>query len=274
MQALSASDFDFYRELLLTKSGLSLEEDKNYLLHSRVSPIAMSLGYEDLQSFTKELRSFMKPDVVDQIVEAMTTNETSFFRDVKPFETLKSLLPDLMAKKQDKTIRVWSAASSSGQEAYSLAMLFKESLKDQPGWRYEIVGTDISEPVLERARQGEYSEFEVRRGLTDDQVRHNFNQQGKTWRVNSELKTNVRFEFLNLLDSYDRMGAFDIIFCRNVLIYFNKDTKAAVLNKMARVMRPYGYLFLGACETAINLDVPLKNIPGSSGVLVPKNFNF
>jgi len=271
MNALNTSDFSFYQELLLKKSGLSLNEDKNYLLHSRLNPIAAKLGYEDLSGFTNDLKTKLDVKIIEDVVEAMTTNETSFFRDDKPFKVFESLLGQVMEGKQSsKKIRIWSAACSSGQEAYSLAITLREVFKSHPGWRYEIIGTDISERVLERARLGEYSQFEVQRGLSDKLARENFIQKGKNWQVNPELKSNVRFQSSNLLNSFDNLGQFDFIFCRNVLIYFNQQTKEQVLRKMANALSPGGFLFLGACETVLGLDIPLKNVPGHSGVLMHK----
>ena len=268
MTEISQNDFNFYQALLKEKSGLALTEAKTYLLSSRLTPVATSLGYASLEDFTKDMRSGKDPSLSAAAVEAMTTNETSFFRDTKPFETFKTLLPEIMQSREiHKKIRIWSAACSSGQEAYSIAMTLDEFFADKPGWQYEIVGTDISESMLEQARRGEYSQFEIQRGLTIQAMVKYFDQSGTKWKIKDRLKSAVRFQYANLLDNIGSLGSFDFIFCRNVLIYFNSETKTQVLNEIGHHMREDSYLFLGACETAINLQVPLAPVSGQHGVL-------
>lgn len=260
------TDFQFYQALLLEKSGLALSEEKTYLLETRLKPVALSLGYAKLEDFTLDVRK-KDPALVRSVIEAMTTNETSFFRDTKPFNILRELLPHLAkARESKKTLRIWSAACSSGQEAYSIAITLQEFFSDKPGWKCQIVGTDISEDILAQARKGEYSQFEIQRGLSIQMMVKYFTQSGNNWHIKDELKNMVRFQNLNLLDNMASMGTFDIIFCRNVLIYFNPKTKTQVLTKLKERMAPDGYLFLGACETIINLDVPLAPENGMQGV--------
>ena len=271
MTNISPEDFQFYQALLLKESGLALNADKTYLLSTRLTPVAASLGYKTLDHFTAELRNTPTRALVSSVVEAMTTNETSFFRDTKPFTMLRELLPGLIkSRERQKTIRIWSAACSSGQECYSIAMLMDEFFADKPGWRYQIVGTDISQDILAQAARGEYSQFEVQRGLSIQMMVRYFKQEDGKWRVNDTLRQNVKFQYANLLENFSHLGMFDIVFCRNVLIYFNNETKSAVLSKMAPVLATDGFLFLGACETMLNLDVPFESMPGRHGILQRK----
>lgn len=266
MNDMTQQDFEYYQALLMQHSGLALTAEKSYLLKTRLTPVASSLGYANLQDMTLDMRN--KTDVVmtKKIVEAMTTNETSFFRDAKPFQNLIDMLPRLMEKNAiSKTIRIWSAACSTGQEAYSIAMTLEEYFADKPGWRYEIVGTDISENALSRARKGEFNQFEIQRGLTIQKMVQYFVQEGSNWRIKEHLQKHVTFQYANLLENMSMIRKFDVVFCRNVLIYFNKETKAQVLNNIGCHMANEGILFLGACETIVNLDVPynpLKNYNG------------
>lgn len=271
MSELSPEDFGYYQKMLLEKSGLSLAADKSYLLTTRLSSTAKNLGFSSLDAMTRDMRERNDARLINAVVEAMTTNETSFFRDTKPFENLKNLLPAIVAKQRiTKNIRIWSAACSTGQEAYSIAMVMDEFLQNNPGWRCEIVGTDISEDVLKQAREGLYNQFEIQRGLTIQNMVKYFTQEGTSWRVNQKLRAMTQFKYLNLLDPMVSLGTFDIIFCRNVLIYFNAQTKTDVLSRIVKQLSPDGHIFLGACETAINLSVPLEAVSGQHGVLRPK----
>lgn len=267
MTDISETDFVFYQSLLIEKSGLSLTPEKAYLLKTRLTPVAQSLGFKTLENFTQEVRAKKDKELVRAVMEAMTTNETSFFRDTKPFTILQELLPALTNSRQHKkVIRIWSAACSSGQECYSIAMVMQEFLKNKPDWKCQIIGTDISEDILQQARKGEYSQFEVQRGLTIQMMLKHFEQRGTVWHIKDELKAMVQFKQLNLLDDMSSMGAFDFIFCRNVLIYFNKEAKEKTLTKLSRQLASDGCLFLGACETIINLNVPLQPAERQLGV--------
>lgn len=271
MKKISNESFNYYQDLLLQKSGLSLSNDKTYLLITRLHPVATSLGYTDLDTFTRDLAARKDPSMINSVVDAMTTNETSFFRDTKPFNALKELLPDLMKEiKYRRTIRIWSAACSSGQEPYSLAIMMEEFLKNHPDWSYEIIATDISDRILDQAKKGEYGQFEIQRGLTIQMMVQYFTQHGTKWRINDDLKKHVSFKNLNLLDDMTSMGDFDVVFCRNVLIYFNSKTKTQVLKNLSQRITPHGLLFLGACETVVNLDVPLKTKPSYAGIFEPQ----
>ncbi|HBH25953.1 MAG TPA: chemotaxis protein CheR [Rhodospirillaceae bacterium] len=268
MSDLSPADFALYRDLLLRHSGLDLKENQAYLLLSRLTPLAKRMGFaEGLPALTAAVRTGNK-STVPAIVEAMTTNETSFFRDTKPFLALTELLPSLLSNRAEgKALRIWSAACSTGQEAYSIAMTLDEALAAKPGWRYEILGTDIADEVLERARLATYSQFEVQRGLTFQRIMKYFEQDGTSWRLKANLRTPCTFKKANLLEGVTHLGTFDIIFCRNVLIYFNADTKAQVLAKLASRLSPDGILFLGAAEAVMGYSNAFTAVEGRHGVL-------
>ncbi len=264
-------DFDFYKDLLYEKSGLSLTSDKSYLLDSRLTPISKKHGYDSLEAMTMALRALNNPDLINDIVEAMTTNETSFFRDSRPFDTFKdAVLPYLLEKKKtERRLRIWSAACSSGQEAYSLAMILKEQESLLAGWKIEIVGTDISHDIVQRAREGVYSQFEVQRGLPIQLLMKYFTQVEDRWQIKDDIKKMVSFRYFNLLDNLSPLGTFDIIFCRNVLIYFDAPLKTQVFTNMAKLMSHDGFLFLGGAETVMGFTEdfqPLKQYRGLYGL--------
>ncbi|MCB9988679.1 MAG: protein-glutamate O-methyltransferase CheR [Rhodospirillales bacterium] len=266
-------DFDFYKDLLYKRSGLSLTSDKAYLLDSRLTPIAKKWEYPSLDAMTVALRAMANQDLIKDVVEAMTTNETSFFRDQRPFDTFKSVvLPYLLkTRAQRRTIRIWSAACSSGQEAYSLAMLLKEQESLIAGWRIEIVGTDISNEILDKARKGEFSQFEVQRGLPIQMLLKYFTQNGERWQINDNIKNMVRFNYFNLLDDTGSLGTFDVVFCRNVLIYFDEPIKKNVLGKISGQIQKDGFLFLGGAETVLGLDSAFKGMKEYRGLYALEN---
>ncbi len=201
----------------------------------------------------------------------MTTNETFFFRDKIPFDHLKAtVLPDLLkVRASRRSLRIWCAASSTGQEPYSIAMCLKELGPALAGWRVEIVATDLSQAVLEKARAGMFSQFEVQRGLPIQLLVKHFTQIGEMWQLNSDLRAMVQFKQLNLLQDFAHLGVFDVIFCRNVLIYFDQDTKTNVFRRLARQIDGDGYLMLGAAETVVGLTDAFKPFPDRRGLYVP-----
>jgi chemotaxis protein methyltransferase CheR len=203
------------------------------------------------------------------VVEAMTTNETFFFRDKVPFDHVRdTVLPQLLKVRANrKSLRIWCAASSTGQEPYSLAMLLKDMLP--AGWRAEIVATDLSLEVLEKAKAGIYTQFEVQRGLPIQLLVKHFKQVGDVWQLNPDIRAMVRYQQANLLQDFSHLGIFDIIFCRNVLIYFDQPTKIDVFGRMQRISEPDGYLFLGAAETVIGLTDAYRACPDLRGVYAP-----
>lgn len=251
---LNADDFAFIADFLKQKSGLSLTTDKSYLLETRLTPIAKANNLADVKALVDRLRANPAGPLAYQVIESMTTNESMFFRDAKPFDQLsKVILPDFKAKGKS-LVRIWSAACSTGQEAYSISMVLKEEAIKYPGMVFEIYGTDLAEKVLEKSRNGIYSQFEVQRGLPVAYLMKYFEQRpNNNWEIKDDIKKMVKFASGNLLASFAAMGRFDIIFCRNVLIYFDEKTKADVLERMAAILNPPGYLYLGGSETTLGL---------------------
>ena len=205
------------------------------------------------------------------VVEAMTTNESFFFRDKTPFEHFRlTIMPALLAaRKNSRVIRIWCAAAATGQEPYSLAMCLKEMEPQIAGWRIELLATDLSGEVLEKARAGLYTQFEVQRGLPIQLLVKHFTQIGELWQIAPDIRAMVKYRQLNLLADFSQLGMFDLIFCRNVLIYFDQDTKTDVLNRLARVIAHDGYLVLGAAETVVGLTDRFKVVPDKRGLYVP-----
>ncbi len=266
------ADFDLYKDLLKEKSGLTLTQDKSYLLDSRLTPVARKWGYDSLDSMTMALRTLPKADLLKDVVEAMTTNETSFFRDSKPFDQFRDIIiPHLIKTRPTKRVRIWCAASSTGQEPYSLAMLIKENAAKLPGWQFEIVATDIDTNVLESAKRGEYSQFEVQRGLPIQMLMKYFEQKGDRWCLKSDIKSMVQYKYFNLLESMHTLGRFDIVFCRNVLIYFDKETKAKVLQGMAQLLPDDGFVILGGAETVLGITDAFKPMDNTRGIYIKPN---
>jgi chemotaxis protein methyltransferase CheR len=249
--AISQEDFRFVSGYLHKESGIALTEEKAYLVENRLGELCRTIGLNSISALVQELRTRPAGQVKQQMVEAMTTNETSFFRDVSPFEALRmAIVPELLeARKQTRELRIWSAAASTGQEAYSTAMMldmsFARVIKD---WKIEILGTDLAEKVLERSRTGEYSQLEVNRGLPAQYLVAYFKKKASRWQITEQIRKLVRFEQMNLLNVPQRVGLFDVIFCRNVLIYFDDQTKRKVLSVLRTRLRPDGYLILGASE--------------------------
>ncbi len=264
------TDFDVYKNLLIEKSGLTLTPDKSYLLDSRLGPVAKKWGYPSLEAMTIALQGVPDRALINDIVEAMTTNETSFFRDAHPFELFKDVVLKYMAehRKTQKKIRIWCAAASSGQEPYSLCIALKESGIIPSNWRIEIIATDISDDILNQAREAKYSQFEVQRGLPIQLLLKYFTQEGDKWSLNQDIKNMVTFQNFNLLNSMTGFGQFDIIFCRNVLIYFNEEIKGQVLGKMAKQLANDGFLFLGGAETVLGITTAFKPLTGHRGLYV------
>ena len=264
-------DYDFLRTYLKGRSGLVLSADKQYLVESRLLPVARKAGLANLAELVAALKLAQDPALMTTVVEAMTTNESFFFRDKMPFEHFRStIMPALLAaRRSSRTIRIWSAAAATGQEPYSLAMCLKEIEAEIAGWRIELLATDLSGEVLEKARNGLYTQFEVQRGLPIQLLIRHFAQFGELWQIAPELRAMVRYRQLNLLADFSQLGSFDLIFCRNVLIYFDQQTKTDVLNRLARVIAGDGYLVLGAAETVVGLTDRFKMIPDKRGLYVP-----
>lgn len=267
---MKVQDFDLFKDLLYKESGLVLTPDKSYLLDSRLTPIAKKWNMASIDIMAVQLRSLPDRQLVKDIVEAMTTNETSFFRDMKPFQLFEdTMLPHMLkARAGKKSIRIWCAAASSGQEPYSLAMILKEKANLMPGWKFEIVATDISDDILNLARSGVYSQFEVQRGLPITHLMKYFTQVNERWQIKQEIRDMVKFSNFNLLHDMNKFGQFDIIFCRNVLIYFDEKTKGNILDRMSARLEKDGFLLLGGAETVLGITEKLKLMPEKRGLYV------
>jgi len=264
-------DYDYFRKLLRERSGLVLSVDKQYLVESRLLPLARRAGLAGLSELVQKLKGPNAEAQIGEVVEAMTTNETFFFRDKIPFEHFRdTIVPRLMvARASHRRLRIWCAAASTGQEPYSLAMCLKEMAKAVAGWRIDILATDLSTQVLEKAKAGLYSQFEVQRGLPIRLLVKYFTQVGETWQIMPDIRTMVQFRPLNLLHDFAHLGTFDLVLCRNVLIYFDQPTKISVLDRVARITERDGYLVLGAAETVVGLTDSFKPTADRRGLYGP-----
>lgn len=251
---LSAADFSFVSGLVRREASIVLGPGKEYLVEARLLPVARQAGAASVGEFLAGVQQRSDPTATRDIVNALTTNETSWFRDREPFTALtESVLPELVrTRSATRRLRVWSAACSSGQEPYSLAITLQQFLP--AGWTYEIVGSDISTEMIARAEAGAFSQVEVNRGLPANLLVHYFERAGAHWRISSSLRRNITFQRLNLAAPLPSMAPFDLIFLRNILIYFDVDTKRTVLRNVGKLLRPDGWLFLGAAETTIGID--------------------
>lgn len=253
--SIDTAGLGFVRDLVRRDAAIVLDQDKGYLVESRLLPLARQAGMDDVGRYVRELRNRMTPEARKDVVEALTTNETSFFRDVHPFRVLREhVLPELAANRPGGRVSVWSAACSSGQEAYSIAMT-ADSDPSLSSLRLEILGTDLSHRMVRRAQDGLYTQLEVNRGLPAANLVKYFKRDGSGWRVTPRLKTGVQFSEQNLINPFPPMPKFDVVFLRNVLIYFDVPTRANILRRVAQVMHPDGYLFLGSAETTNGVDV-------------------
>lgn len=266
---MTPSDFDYVCQYLKERSGLVLTSEKTYLVESRLGPIARKRGLNGLVPLIQKLRSGGDATLEREVVEAMTTNESFFFRDKTPFEHFRDIMmPSLLqSRSAQRKIRVWCAAASTGQEPYSLAMTWKD-MHQLAGWKLDMLGTDLSTDVLERAKAGIYTQFEVQRGLPIQMLMKHFRQQGEQWQISDDLRSMVQYRPLNLLRDFSSLGQFDVIFCRNVLIYFDQPTKIDILQRMSSLLAPDGYLLLGAAETVVGLTDCFKPHPERRGLYV------
>ena len=264
-------DYEYLRKLLRARSGLVLSADKHYLVESRLLPVARRAGLFNLTGLVSRLKGADAEPLIVEVVEAMTTNESLFFRDKVPFEHFRdTILPALMnARASNRRIRIWCAAAATGQEPYSLAMGLKEMGKDLKGWRVDILATDLSTEVLEKAKSGIFSQFEVQRGLPVLMLIKYFSQVGEMWQIAPEIRGMVKYQPLNLLNDFSHLGTFDVVFCRNVLIYFDQQTKIDVLDRIAKITEPDGFLALGAAETVVGLTGSFKPIADKRGLYAP-----
>ena len=263
---MTPQDYDFLRKLLKERSGLDLSADKQYLVESRLIPLARRAGLPGIPELVAKIKAGAEA-LTSDVVEAMTTNETFFFRDKIPFDHLReTILPALVqARASRRSLRIWCAASSTGQEPYSIAMCVKE-FAGLAGWRVEILATDLSQEVLEKSKAGLYSQFEVQRGLPIQMLVKYFTQTGELWQLNADIRAMVQHRQLNLLQDFSHLGTFDVIFCRNVLIYFDQDTKASIFDRLSRMLEPDGVLALGAAESVVGISDAFKPYPDRRGL--------
>ncbi|MFO1010992.1 MAG: protein-glutamate O-methyltransferase CheR [Planctomycetota bacterium] len=258
--SINTTDFAFLQTLVRERSAIVLDPGKEYLAESRLAPIARGAGLPGIGELVAKLRTDPRGTLTDKVIEAMTTNETSFFRDVHPFEALRlNILPDLIkARANERTLNLWCAASSSGQEPYTIAMLIRENFPALIEWRIRFIATDISQEMLRRSRDGIYSQLEVNRGLPAKYLVKYFEKRGSDWQIKADLRSMIEFKELNLIKPWPAMPPLDVVFIRNVLIYFDLPTKRAILGNIRKVLRPDGYLFLGGAETTLSLDESFK----------------
>jgi chemotaxis protein methyltransferase CheR len=263
-------DYEYLRKLLKDNSGLDLSADKQYLIESRLLPLSRKCGVAGISELVLKMKGGSAA-IITQVVEAMTTNETFFFRDKVPFDHFRdAIMPEILkARAGRRSIRIWCAAGSTGQEPYSLAMCLKEMSAATAGWRIEILATDLSQEVLEKSKAGIYSQFEVQRGLPIQMLVKYFKQTGELWQVNPDIRAMVQHRQLNLLHDFSQLGVFDVIFCRNVLIYFDQDTKINIFNRLAKITESDGFLVLGAAETVVGLTDVYKPFPERRGLYRP-----
>jgi chemotaxis protein methyltransferase CheR len=268
---VTPNDYDFVRKLVKERSGLVLTADKQYLVESRLLPVARKAGLSALSDLVARLKGPNAQTLAVDVVEAMMTNESFFFRDKHPFQLFRdTIIPTLIASRaRERRIRIWCAAASTGQEPYSLAMCLKEMAPLVAGWRIDLLATDLSNEVLEKAKAGIYSQFEVQRGLPIQLLIKYFAKIGENWQIAPDIRAMVQFRPFNLLNDFAAFGMFDVVFCRNVLIYFDQQTKVGLLERMSRTIERDGYLILGAAETVVGLTESFKPITDHRGLYAP-----
>lgn len=255
---LAPPDVDFLRTLVFQRSGNCVSANQGYLLESRLAPVAQTFGLPNVEALVAELRKPAGSRWHDHVAEAMTINETSFFRDIQPFEALRTvILPELRRQRAGvRRLTLWSAASSSGQEAYSLAITIREHFPDLAAWDVRILATDLSDDMVRRTREGIYSQFEMNRGLPARLLVKYFDRHGTQWQAKDDLRRMIDARKMNLTSPFPALPRCDVVFLRNVLIYFDTATKLSLLTRVHRVLAADACLFLGGGETLINLNVP------------------
>ncbi|UCH76207.1 MAG: protein-glutamate O-methyltransferase [Rhodospirillales bacterium] len=261
-------DFELLRRIVKSRSGLTLSPDKAYLLENRLMAVARKWGMNDIEGLAATVRGTPNEELLREITEAMTTNETLFFRDQSPFEQLeKVVLPRLLESRQGtRHIRIWSAGCSSGQEPYSVAMVLKQLGSVMDNWRVDIVATDISRTMLDKARAGLYTQFEVQRGLPIAMLMKYFSQAGDKWELDPGIRAMVHFDEFNLLNDPAPLGRFDVVFCRNVLIYLDQPTKGRVLENIRSLMPDDGVLYMGGAETVMGVTEKFQPVSEHRGM--------
>ena len=268
---MKIEDLTLISAIVYRRAGIMLGREKDYLIDTRLAPIARQFGHLSIEKLVDAIRRG-HPEAEDAAVEAMTTNETLFFRDKQPFEHLTNLvIPNLLQRRAPGTpLRIWCAACSSGQEPYSIAMALEELSHIVRQTKVSILATDLSKAMIARAKAGIYSQFEIQRGLPTRYLQKYFAQDGLTWRVDQRLTEKIDFRTINLLEDFNYLGRFDIIFCRNLLIYFDEARKRDMLQRLCRSLAPDGYVFLGAAETVIGLNQDLMPHAVAKALYVPR----
>jgi chemotaxis protein methyltransferase CheR len=253
---LNVDDLDYVRQLVRERTAIVLEADKQYLIESRLDPVARKAGYESLSDMIQDMRGKPYARLHHQAVEAMTTNETSWFRDRSPYDALRQhILPDLIQMRAaSRTLTIWSAACSTGQEPYSTAIVIHDHFPQLHSWNLRILASDFSEEVLNRAREGKYTQLEINRGLPAALLVKHFEHKGAQWQLKDHIRQMVKFGVVNLAQQWPPMPPVDVVLLRNVMIYFDVETKRSILAGVRRILRPGGYLLLGNAETTLNLD--------------------
>ncbi len=267
---MKPQDFEFLQTLLKNRSGLVLSTDKVYLVESRLMPVARNRGLSGLDELIQAVRMGNDERLTVDVTDAMTTNESFFFRDMQPFESFReTVLPKIVESRRASgrnVIRIWSAACSSGQEPYTLAMILREEEAKLRGMRFEIIATDLSTEIIEKAQEGTYTQFEVQRGLPIQYLLKYFTQNGDRWQIDRSIRDMVAIKQFNLLNPFNVLGLFDIVYCRNVLIYFDQPTKFDILGRISKLMPEDGVLYLGGAESVLGISDAFKPIPGLRGV--------
>jgi chemotaxis protein methyltransferase CheR len=265
---MNVEDFTLLAKMVKDRSGLTLTRDKAYLVESRLLPVARKWNLKTLDELAVRLRAKQEQPLIRDIVEAMTTNESFFFRDIKPFDQFRQVvLPYLLqTRAATKTIKIWSAACSSGQEPYTVAMILREERHRLNGWHVDILATDLSTEILSKAQAGLYSQFEVQRGLPIQMLVKYFKQTGDRWQIDPGLREQIRYRPFNLLDEMTGLGVFDVVFCRNVLIYLDQPTKQSVLERIAKQLTPDGFLYLGGAETVVGITDKFQPMANHRGL--------
>lgn len=250
------ADFDFVRQFLKREAAIALDDGKEYLVTSRLGPLVRSHGFVDLAALVEALRADPRAALGGDVVDAMTTNETSFFRDVHPFQSFReTILPEVIeTRAATKRLRIWCGASSSGQEPYSVAMTIRDHFPALAGWDVTILASDISPTMLAKAEKGEYSQLEVNRGLPAPMLINHFVRRGARWQLSEEVRGMVDFQRVNLAAPWPAWAPFDVIFLRNVLIYFDEATKTDILRRTHGALSPGGHVLLGGAETTVGLN--------------------
>ncbi|MGB0599665.1 MAG: CheR family methyltransferase [Rubripirellula sp.] len=260
--AIQEENFEFIRQALYQRSAIALTDNKQYLVETRLAMLARKSGMGSVDEYVEHLKHPVSPVVWQDVVDAMTTNETSFFRDGMPFNVLRDqIFKSVISKKGDGGIlNVWSAACSSGQEPYSIAMLWNECQAQFPGWELRIIASDISKEMLSRAELGVYTSLEIERGLSKQRREKFFHHQGDQWRINESLRKKVEFRYINLIDDWPVLPLMDVVFIRNVLVYFDLPTKQELFAKLRSAMKPDGVMFLGGAETTLTIDDQFERV--------------